>query len=82
MSVKKININLPDQDVIEYIEYLLKRARDGEIQSIAAVGSRGDRTTFYGWVRIDKNSMAIIGEIEKLKMSVLDTVSEIVTYTV
>ena len=77
MSIKKINTNPPDTEVIEYLEYCLGRAKNGEIQSVLVIGSRGDSTTFNGMVGIHKNTMAIVGEIEAAKLDVIGLMVEL-----
>ena len=70
-KIQEIVIAPPDQKVIEYIEYLLERARKGEIQSIAVVGSRGNFVTFNGLEGVEKDVFKIIGEIECLKADII-----------
>ena len=77
MSIKKININPPDAEVIEYLEHCLGRAKNGEIQSVLVIGSRGDSITFNGMVGIHKNTMAIVGEIEVAKLDVIGLMVEL-----
>lgn len=71
MTIKEINITPPDPDVVEFIEGLLEKAKRGEIQSIAVVISAGSYETGNAWEGMGKNNMAVIGEIESLKVDLM-----------
>ncbi len=71
MSVEEIKLNLPNPDVITYVENLLKCAKEGELQSLAVVYSRGNRITGNGWTGMHLNNLSIIGELEALKTDML-----------
>ena len=71
MSVKEVQPYPPDQDVIDYLEHLLERARSGEIQTIAvAIGKKAYYTT-NGWAGMGKANMSIVGEVEALKIDIM-----------
>ena len=79
MSVEDLVLNSPDPEVIEYVEYLLKRAKAGEIQSLGVVYSRGNRTTGNGMVGIHKNCLSSVGELEALKVDTIRALVELRT---
>lgn len=71
-----IKINQSDSDVIQYLEDLLQQAKDGEITSLCVITSTPDFSTGNGWAGMNKNNMAMIGEIETLKRDILEELIE------
>lgn len=72
MGVKEININKPDENVISLLEKLTEEAKRGEIQSVALVLSYGNYLTGNAWAGMDKNNMAIVGELVALQHEFLN----------
>lgn len=70
--IKEIQVSPPDIDVIEQLEELLEWAKKGEIQSLAYVISMPNYRTGSGWVGMNKNNMAVVGECEVLKRDMMD----------
>ncbi len=69
--IKELGPLEPDQDVIEALEELLVKAKRGELQSLAyAVGYKAFHTS-NGWAGLCKQNMAMVGEIESLKIDVM-----------
>jgi len=62
----------PDPDVVSYIEALLEEAKTGEIQSIVVAVSLSNHRTGSSWAGMNKNNMAVLGEIEVLKRDLMD----------
>lgn len=53
--VPDLSVNAqPNNDVIEFVEGLLKRARSGEIQGVAATWIYGDAVTGHNWAGAEK----------------------------
>lgn len=75
--IEELLINKPDQAVIDFIKQLLLEAESGELQSIAVVTSLSGYRTGNGWMGMNKNNMAIVGEIEVLKRDVMDLLIEL-----
>lgn len=71
MSVAELVIHQPNKDVITYLESLLERARTGEIQAVAIVTGKSGNFTSNGWAGVRLNCMALIGEIESLKVDIM-----------
>ena len=61
----------PNPDAIEYLEDLLERAKTGEIQGFAIALNKHKAITANGWSGIRTNCMAIIGELESLKVDLI-----------
>lgn len=76
MTIQEIPLNIPDNQVIEYLENLLEEAKKGNIQSIAIVFSKGNLLTGNLWAGMGKNNMAIIGELSCLQQELLDWFAE------
>lgn len=72
MSVQEIDLNKPDEEVINLLEDILEQAKKGEIQSVALVYSWGNMWTNNAWAGMNKNNMAIIGEAACLQQELLD----------
>lgn len=70
--LKEVNISPPDKDVIDQLEELMELAKEGRIQSLAYVISMPNYRTGSGWVGMNKNNMAIIGECDVLKRDMMD----------
>ena len=73
--MEKINIssiNRPNEDVVSYLEDLLEEAKKGKITSLCVITSTPDYSTGNGWAGMNKNNMAMIGEIETLKRDILE----------
>jgi hypothetical protein len=66
----------PKEDVIEFIEDLLRDAKSGELQGIVVVMTMKDRTTGNGWMGIHNNIMAVVGELTVVKVEVMQTYIE------
>lgn len=65
-------ITLPPQaDTIRYLEDLLERAKSGEIQGFAIAIDKSRGATGNGWVRAGNNCMALIGEVEAMKVDLI-----------
>lgn len=73
MSVHELEINKPDQEVIELLQALLDEAEAGRLQSIAIVTSYGNYLTGNGWAGMDKNSTAILGELAALQHDIINS---------
>ena len=67
-NLVELDTNIPNQDVIESVEFLLDRAKSGELKSLAYVLSYGGYHTANGWTGMDQYNMAMIGELESLKI--------------
>lgn len=76
-NIKEIAINKPDKDVIERLEQLLEMAKTGELQSLCYAVSLPGYVTANGWVGMNKNNMAMVGELEVLKRDVMDSLVEL-----
>lgn len=76
MSVEKLVIHKPNPDVITYLESVLERARTGQIQAVAVVAGKDGNFTSNGWAGVRLNCMAMIGEIESLKVDIMRTYIE------
>jgi len=61
----------PAPDTVRYLKDLLERAESGEIQGFAIVIHKSKGLTANGWTGILNNPMAIIGEIEALKVDMI-----------
>ena len=61
----------PYPETVEYLADLLERAKTGEIQGFAIVLNKGKATTANGWSGIRSNCMAMIGELESLKVDLI-----------
>lgn len=61
----------PDQSTVNYLSDLLERAKTGEIQGFAIVIHKSMATTANGWVGLNDNCMAVIGEIEAMKVDMI-----------
>ena len=61
----------PNPDTIEYLEDLLEQAKTGEIQGFAIALNKKGPITANGWSGILTNCMAMIGELESLKVDIM-----------
>lgn len=66
----------PDEEVVAQLEALLERARNGEVVAVSIVHSNADGST--GWVQFGTslNTLAMIGELERLKARMLASLEE------
>lgn len=62
----------PHPDTIKYLEELLQRAKSGDIQGFGIVIRSARGTTANGWTNIGANCMSIIGELEAMKLDVIN----------
>lgn len=62
---------LPKENVVEYAEDILRRAKSGEIQGFAIAIDKGRRVTGNGWSGLGVNCVSIIGEIETMKVDLI-----------
>lgn len=73
-ELKQIDINGPNQDVIEHLEDLMQKAKDGEIQGIAYATYLYGGVTQSGWSKQERIS-PVLGELNvlraRIEMSVL-----------
>ncbi len=70
MKIVNIKPNV-DPELINAIEKLLREAKSGEIRGLAYAINFNDGDTANGWVNIENNVMAIIGEVETLKFELM-----------
>jgi len=70
-TVKEINAHPPDPDVIKTIEALLERAKTGQMQTFAYVGVKDGTITCNGWAGMGSANMAVVGELEALKIDIM-----------
>ncbi len=61
----------PNLDTVAYLEDLLARAKTGEIQGLAIALDKSKARTANGWSGINSNCMALIGELESLKVDLI-----------
>lgn len=61
----------PDQGVIDYLEDLLERAKDGDIQAIATVTYHRGSYTGNGWAGVPY-VMSMLGEMLILQRDFID----------
>lgn len=68
----------PNARLVNMLRDLLDRAEDGELQSLAIVGTTSDSGIVEGWTLSPDNPQvyAIIGALEVLKVSIMDTCIE------
>lgn len=62
--------------LIESLEKLLTDAYAGEVQGVAYVTSYENGNTGNGWVGIDDNVIPVIGEVEILKLELINNFVE------
>jgi hypothetical protein len=70
-EITNINVNPPDPDVVKFISNLLRQAKSGQIQSVAAVIGYPNNHTGNGWAGMNKSNMAMVGETEALKTELI-----------
>ena len=61
----------PNEQCIHYFTDLLERAKTGEIQGFAIAIHKSRALTANGWVNISINPMAMLGEIEAMKIDMV-----------
>ncbi len=61
----------PDAETVHYLEDLLARAKTGEVQGFAICIHKSRAATANGWVNVPINCMALIGEIEAMKVDII-----------
>ncbi len=61
----------PVPDTVKYLEDLLERAKSGDIQGFGIVIHKSNACTANGWTGITENCMAVIGELETLKVDII-----------
>lgn len=71
-DLHQVRLKLHDKTV-EYLEDLLARAKSGEIRGFAIVIHKCKATTANGWVNLPTNCMSIIGELEAMKMDLINS---------
>jgi hypothetical protein len=59
-------------NLIRTLERLLAEAKTGEIRNIVYALSFENNDTSNGWAITDNNSIALIGELEVLKLQIID----------
>ncbi len=67
----KICSPVPVSETIDYLEDLLARARNGEIQAFGIVVQKSNGGTANGWTGFGTNPMSIIGELEAMKVDLI-----------
>jgi hypothetical protein len=68
---------IPNQDIIQKLERLLEKAREGEIQAVACVGllpSNGSHHVM--WSMGNRSVIELVGALESLKADLLKTIWE------
>ena len=65
-----------DPELIKSLEKLLREAKTGEVRGLAYVVNFDTGDTANGWVNVDNNVMAIIGEVETLKYELMNNYVE------
>lgn len=58
--------SLPSETLIEHLEDLLAKAKDGELQGIVYVCSYRLNSVNSGWTALNDNRMRIMGELHQL----------------
>ncbi len=71
MTVELLDTHPPVESVIAYLEDLLERAKIGEIQTMAIAVIKSGCRTANGWAGVEKNCMALIGEVEVMKVDLI-----------
>jgi hypothetical protein len=75
-DIKAITVN-PDIDVIDLLEDVLKDAKTGKIQSVAVVISCGNYKTGNAYAGMNKNNMAMVGEVAALQQDLVNLFVEL-----
>lgn len=61
----------PNDNCVHYLTDLLERAKTGDIQGFAIAIHKSKALTANGWVNIAINPMALVGELEALKVDLI-----------
>lgn len=57
----------PDQEVVEFLEKQVLRAKSGEIRGVIIITTDTENCTSNGWIGCEGNVMQLVGELEAAK---------------